>query len=131
MNPLITRFRELESLYHHGHQDNASWNEAHRELFQLAQAIVSQQAPQLQAELTAARRDVMIYITRHEPPIFNTDHMMAPLKAFRFRWSDIQITPELFLDPYIKGVRVPKPVANKLIKLHRIQVRYVLELIRR
>jgi len=128
----ISLFRELEARYWTAPRGAASKDHAvrdayayaHVQLYQLAQAIAGASAPQVQARLDAARREVIARLTASEDRL----HMIAlqPVKLRRpIRWCEVMLTPELEGNLALSGSRVPRAVAIELHEAHRAQVNAV------
>ena len=126
----VERFRYLSSHYSHGRKESLpEWIAAQREMFELAQTLCFMFDPDLQTRLQSARRTVVRYLQQHRPPEFYSDVTMTVNRQHYLRWQDFQITPEISFDFSLKGVGIPKSIADQLIKVHRLQVRTVMSII--
>lgn len=125
---LCDRFRSLSLQHSHvprgSHSRNGDarrlYSQAQTELFQLAQAIVQIADPAVQAELEAARLELVAQIRLHvKAP---TGPRVEPQRSARLlAWQDFQITPELTADPAIAYNAVLKPALNRLKAALRAQ----------
>jgi len=124
LDDLISRYLELHRQYGHAprrREDRPHFEKAQRELWQLAQAICSLTHPALQAELDAARRDVMAQVCLHiincGPVVVRPRNYLRPIT-----WPEFQLTPELSQDVTITGATVTSDVAKRLRLAHKNQV---------
>jgi hypothetical protein len=123
LDDLVSRYLDLYRQFGHAPRrgDRPTFNKAQRELWQLAQAICTLAHPKIQAELDAARRDVMAQVRLHieniGPVVVRPKHHSRPVT-----WAEFQLTPELSMDMNITGASVTKDVARRLREAHRQQI---------
>lgn len=130
---LVATYHELFSQYGHAPRrggDDPRFIAAQRQLWLLAQAICQLTHPQIQAELDAARRDAIAQIRLHvenaSPVVVSPRRRQRPIT-----WADIQLTPELSVDPTTVGACVTVDVAKRLTRAHKEQVKAVLSIVHR
>ena len=136
MEPLdgfLLRYRELTARYAHAPRlraDRPLYENAQRELWQLAQAICHMSAPNLQRELDAARRDAVAQIRLHLENVGPIVIRPSPRDRPR-SWAEFQLTPELSYDAATSGATITTDVARRLIRAHKAQVHHVYDVVRR
>jgi len=123
----IARFRDL--WVHHGHLPRnrtpdmtRQFQAAQEEMFQLAQLICSLCAPDIQAQLDATRREIIEQINIGIKAPTGARVTTKRVNHAAVVWSEIQITPEIQVDPTITNNAVLFPLLRRLKALLRIQV---------
>jgi len=101
-------------------------------MYNIAQALCAAEAPEVQHELDAVRREIVDQVSRNRPVVEPSPGVFTPLpkKIKQCDWTDFQLTPEITISPLVAGHLVPRDLVNRLLKLHRMQVSVVTSLIR-
>ena len=116
----VERFTELSRHFAHPPgrhgtpEQRRHYTQAQLELWNLAQTICGMLNPQVQSELDSARRELVSQLSRCvRTPV--TGALVIPCKRTRpLYWRDIQITPEITLDPDLSGLAVLRPDLKRL-----------------
>lgn len=97
------------------------------ELYHWAQVIGALQAPRVQQELDACRRQVMnIIVEQEHGALRHDDGVFAPaLDRTRWTWMDYQITPEVSHDPALLGRICDKRLVKRLQQALHLQIKAV------
>jgi hypothetical protein len=124
---LLDRFLYLSARFTHPPGRNATdvarahFDQAQRELFNLAQAICALANPTVQRKLDLLREEIMVQLGLELRTRATGASIMRRSHPRPILWWEYQITPELSHDPTIVGNAVLKPYVKKLKEALRAQ----------
>lgn len=123
---LVARFHELDQRFKHpGRRDSAEqrrlYSLAQTELFNIVQALVGLAHSCVQRDLTKTRQEIVAQLHAHLKSSATGAAMRQLPQRIPLRWYEIQLSPEITIDPSLLGNAVLPEDLKKLKQQLRAQ----------